>query len=80
MPYSIDRAALDDFLARQLDLVEQTPVPADVDQLVAGTRGENALSADELHAVWLGAGLATQVGLALLEQPERFIRGAVPAA
>ena len=42
--------------------------------------GDDALTADELYAVWLGAGLATQVGLALMEQPERFIRAAVPTA
>ncbi len=40
MHYTIDRPALDDFVARQLDLVEQTPVPADVVQLVAGRVGE----------------------------------------
>ncbi len=78
MPYQIDRAALDDFLARQVDLVERTPVPDDVAQLVAGE--DETLSADELRAVWLGAGLATHVGLALLEEPERFIRATAPTA
>lgn len=78
MPYQINRAALDDFLARQVDLVERTPIPDDVAQLVTGE--DETLSADELRAVWLGAGLATHVGLALLEQPERFIRATAPTA
>ena len=74
MHYTIDRPALDDFVARQLDLVEQTPVPAAIVELVSGTCDANGLTQDDLRAVWLGAGLATQVGLALIEQPERFIR------
>ena len=78
MPYQINRAALDDFLARQVDIVERTPIPDEVAQLVAGE--DETLSADELRAVWLGAGLATHVGLALLEQPERFIRATAPTA
>ncbi len=81
MPYLIDRPALDDFIARQVDLVESTLVPADVVDLVSTTGSGEGLTADELQAVWLGAGLATQVGLALLEQPERFIAAApVPVA
>jgi hypothetical protein len=76
MPYQINRAALNDFLARQVDIVERTPVPDDVARLVAGE--DETLSADELRAVWLGAGLATHVGLALLEEPERFIRATAP--
>ncbi len=78
MPYQINRAALDDFLARQVDIVERTPVPDDVAQLVAGE--DETLSADELRAVWLGAGLATRVGLALMEEPERFIRATAATA
>jgi hypothetical protein len=78
MPYQINRAALDDFLARQVDIVERTPVPDEVARLVAAE--DETLSADELRAVWLGAGLATHVGLALMEQPERFIRATAPTA
>lgn len=78
MRYRIDRAALDDFLARQVDIVERTPVPDEVAQLVAGE--DETLSADELRAVWLGAGLATHVGLVLLEEPERFIGATAPTA
>jgi len=46
-----------------------------------GFAGEvDGMTADELRAVWLGAGLATQVGLALLEQPDRFITESAPVA
>ena len=76
MRYRIDRAALDAFVARQVDLVESTPLPNEVAQLIADTRDACEMSSHELVAVWLGAGLATQIGLALLEAPERFITGA----
>ncbi len=38
-----------------------------------------AVSRDEVAALWLGAGLATHVGLAIFEEPERFITAADPA-
>jgi len=69
MPYHIARAALHDFVDRQLTLVESTPLPTDVRDLVA----DEDLGDDELAAVWLAAGLATQVGLAVLDGPERFV-------
>jgi hypothetical protein len=75
--HRIDRRALADFVARQVDLIETTPAP---DELVAlGFTAElDGMTADELRAVWLGAGLAALVGLALVEQPERFITAAPP--
>ena len=71
MTYTINRAALDEFIAHQVELVEATPLPADLREVLPISDGE--LTSEELHAVWLGAGLATQVGLALMESPERFI-------
>ena len=71
MAYRIDRPALNDFVQRQASLVETTPLPADLVGVLP--READELGRDELHAVWLGAGLATQIGLALLEAPERFI-------
>ncbi len=70
MPYRIERTALQAFVERQVVLIESTPMPSD---LVALLHDEDDLAADEVHAVWLGAGLATQVGLALLNEPERFV-------
>lgn len=38
-----------------------------------------SVSRDEVQALWLGAGLATHVGLAIFEEPERFITTADPS-
>jgi len=46
MPYHIARAALHDFVDRQLTLVESTPLPTDVRDLVA----DEDLGDDELAA------------------------------
>jgi hypothetical protein len=32
-----------------------------------------------VRALWLGAGLATHVGLAIFEEPERFITAGEPS-
>jgi hypothetical protein len=78
VPYQIDRPALDDFLSRQADLIERAPMPASLDALAFACDAEDGLPLDELRAVWLGAGLATRIGLALVEEPERFIRATAP--
>ncbi len=70
MAYRIERTALQAFVARQVLLIESTPLPSDVLGLL---RDGDDLGADEAQAVWLGAGLATQIGLALLNEPERFV-------
>ena len=74
MPYTIDRPALDRFIAEQVDLIEQTPMPDDLRDVLPTDADD--LTAAELAAIWLGAGLASQVGLAILEAPERFIQHA----
>lgn len=76
MEYRIDREALSEFVARQVALVESVSIPrllADVVEL--GLRDET-VSREEARALWLGAGLATHVGLAIFEQPERFVTAA----
>ncbi len=73
MPYRIERTELQAFVERQVLLIESTPMPSDLACLL---RDDDDLGADQVHAVWLGAGLATQVGLALLNEPDRFV---VPA-
>ena len=70
MPYRIERASLRSFVERQIVLIESTPMPPD---LVGLLRDEDDLDTDAVRAVWLGAGLATQIGLALLNEPERFV-------
>ena len=77
MPYRIERAALQAFVERQVLLIESMPVPPD---LVGLLQDEDDLGADQVHAVWLGAGLATQVGLALVNEPERFVVPTRPTA
>jgi hypothetical protein len=37
-----------------------------------------SVNRDEVRALWLGAGLATHVGLAIFEEPERFITAGEP--
>lgn len=76
MAYRIARAALLAFVDRQISLVESTPPPAELELAVDG----RARAPDEAQAVWLGAGLATQIGLALLDEPERFVVDSEEAA
>ena len=73
MEYRIDRAALVAFIARQIDLVEATELPNLLGEVVELRLRHDDVSAEEVRALWLGAGLATHVGLAIFEEPERFI-------
>jgi hypothetical protein len=66
---TIKRDALHAFIDRQLALVETTPVPRDVGDLLEG----RSVGDDEVHALWIGAGIATQIGLELLHAPHRFV-------
>jgi hypothetical protein len=71
--YRIDREALAAFVAGQVDLVEAGSVPQLLAQVVELRLQHQGLSQAEARALWLGAGLATHVGLAIFEEPERFI-------
>jgi hypothetical protein len=73
MEYRIDREALDEFVARQLELVESGSIPRLLAHVVELQLRYENLSRDEVQALWLGAGLATHVGLAIFEKPERFV-------
>ena len=79
MHYRIDREALVAFVARQVDLVEAGPVPELLAQVVELRLRHESVSRDEVRALWLGAGLATHVGLAIFEEPERFITAGEPS-
>ncbi|MEZ5098693.1 MAG: hypothetical protein R3C15_02575 [Thermoleophilia bacterium] len=77
----IDGAGLAEFVARGVELVEALPVPAPL-AVEVGADGR-APTRRELLEVWLAAGLATHVGLAIVEQPGRFVTtrlGTRPAA
>jgi hypothetical protein len=75
--YRIDRAALAAFVARQVDLVEGGAIPALLAEVVE--LRDASLGRDELGGLWLSAGLATHVGLAIFEEPERFITAGEPS-
>jgi hypothetical protein len=77
--YRIDREALAAFVARQVDLVEAGSMPPLLAQVAEMRLRHETVSGDEVQALWLGAGLATHVGLAIFEEPERFITAGEPS-
>ena len=79
MEYRIDREALAAFVARQVDLVEAGSIPKLLADVVELRLRHESVSRDEVRALWLGAGLATHVGLAIFEEPERFITAGEPS-
>jgi hypothetical protein len=70
MRYRIDQEQLAEFLTRQVRLVERLPVEAA--EAVADGYGDG-LDDGEREAVWLAAGVATFIGQAIADEPERFI-------
>ena len=79
MEYRVDRIALDEFIARQVELVESIEIPKLLADVVELRLRHESVGRDEVRALWLGAGLATHVGLAIFEEPERFIAAVEPA-
>jgi len=77
--YRVDRIALDEFIARQVELVESIEIPKLLADVVELRLRHESVGRDEVRALWLGAGLATHVGLAIFEEPERFIAAVEPA-
>jgi hypothetical protein len=71
--YRIDREALDEFIGRQVRLVESASIPKLLADVVELRLRHESVSLEEARALWLGAGLATHVGLAIFEEPERFV-------
>lgn len=70
MALSIDREALCGFVSRQAALVER--LPGEAAEAAAAGYGD-ALDPAEREAVWLAAGIATFIGQAIADEPERFI-------
>ena len=79
MEYRIDRDALAEFIGRQVAQIEAASIPKLLADVVELRLRHEAVNRDEVAALWLGAGLATHVGLAIFEEPERFITAADPA-
>jgi hypothetical protein len=73
MKYRIDQDELWEFLARQARLVERLPIEA---TQAAADGYSDGLDDSDREAVWLAAGVATFIGQAIADEPERFI---VPA-
>ena len=76
MEYRIDRDGLDAFIAEQVALVESVSIPRLLVDVVELQHASESVSREEARALWLGAGLATHVGLAIFEEPERFVTAA----
>ena len=79
MEYRIDREALAEFIAREVELVESLSIPKLLADVVELRLRHECVGRDEVRALWLGAGLATHVGLAIFEEPERFVTATQPA-
>lgn len=79
MEYRIDRDALAIFISRQVELIEAASIPKLLADVVELRLRHEVTSREQVGALWLGAGLATHVGLAIFEEPERFITVADPA-
>ena len=73
MRYRIDQDQLWEFLVRQARLVERLPIEA---AEAAADGYSDGLDDSEREQVWLAAGVATFIGQAIADEPERFI---VPA-
>jgi hypothetical protein len=78
MRYEIDLDALVGFARCQVEKIEAAAVAEQYSGLDPTDPGERA-STDELRVLWLAAGLATHVGLAIFREPERFITSPTPS-
>ena len=66
---TIQRDALHAFVDRQLLKIESTPIPPELTGLGVSER----LQADEIQALWYGAGIASQIGMVLAMEPGTFV-------
>ncbi len=62
--------------AREIGYPDRAKLLADVVEL---RLRQESVSREEVRALWLGAALATHVGLAIFEEPERFVIAHEPA-
>jgi hypothetical protein len=66
---SILRDQLHQFVDRQVDAIAATPVPPEMAALGASER----FTPDEVRAMWLGASIASRIGMALTLDPSPFV-------
>lgn len=70
----IDRDALAAMIDRACLVIESTPIPAELRSTGDGGGFDEA----EVLALWIGAGLASQVGMALALDPSPYVIGFPP--
>lgn len=70
----IDREALAAMIDRACLTIESTPIPAELRATGDGEGFDDA----EVLALWIGAGLASQVGMALALDPSPYVIGFPP--
>lgn len=73
MQYEIDLDAVVEFVASQVEMVEATAAVGQFAAAAAAAPPGEITNSDGLRALWLAAGLATHVGLAIFREPERFV-------
>lgn len=71
MAVRINRDALHKLIDAECDSIEATPVPPEM----AGLGSGEGFSADEVLALWFGAGIASQIGMRLTLDPSPFVDG-----
>jgi hypothetical protein len=65
----VNRESLISFIDRKLLLIESTPIPDDMRALGQ----EDGMSEEDIRALWVGAGIASQIGMALALEPGPFV-------
>jgi hypothetical protein len=73
MRCQIDLDALVAFITSQVEKIEAAAVAEPRHGLAPTALPGERTSSEELRALWLAAGLATHIGLAIFREPERFI-------
>lgn len=69
----IDRKGLHAWIDARCDLIESTPVPHDMLDQVMTDDDSEGMSANDIYALWVGAGLASQVGMSLALDPSQWL-------
>lgn len=69
----INREALHAWIESRCNLIESTPVPADMLDEVLGDDDSAGMSGNDILALWVGAGLASQVGMSLALDPSQWL-------
>lgn len=69
----INREALHAWIESRCDLIESTPVPRELMGDALGDPDATEMSANDIYALWVGAGLASQVGMSLALDPSAWL-------